>query len=94
MYFVFLRLTDKSKVADNMAAHNTWLRRGFDEGVFMLAGTIEPKQGGAILAVGMSQSQLQTRLEADPFVKNGVVSVDIIEVTPAMTDTRLEFLKR
>ena len=92
MFIVMLKLTDKSKIADNMQGHNAWLGRGFDDGVFLLAGTIEPKQGGAILADNISAADLQARVNEDPFVANNVVSVDISEITPARADERLGFL--
>lgn len=92
MYIVFLKLTDKSKIAENMQGHNAWLKRGFDDGVFLLAGTIEPKQGGAIFADNISAEGLEARVNEDPFVANEVVSVDISEITPARADERLKFL--
>ena len=92
MFIVYLKLTDKSKIAENMDGHNAWLKRGFDEGVFFLAGTIEPKQGGAILAHNIARPDLDVRIAADPFVKNAVVAVEINEITPAKADARLQFL--
>ena len=41
MFIVFLKLADKTKIAENRAGHNVWLKSGFDQGAFLLAGTIE-----------------------------------------------------
>ncbi len=75
-----------------MAGHNAWLKSGFEKGAFLLAGTIEPKQGGAILVGDMPRGDLEALIAADPFVANKVVSVEITEVTPAKADARLAFL--
>ena len=32
-----------------MESHNAWIERGFDEGVFLLTGSLQPKLGGGIL---------------------------------------------
>ncbi|MGL6253350.1 MAG: YciI family protein, partial [Billgrantia desiderata] len=75
-----------------MEGHKQWLERGFDEGVFLVSGTIQPKLGGAILAHNASLDDLQQRVNEDPFVAEGVVSAEIIEVAPSKTDERLAFL--
>ena len=92
MFIILLKLVDTSKIADNMPGHNAWLKQGFDDGVFMLAGTIEPKRGGAILAHNISPKELDKRIAADPFVKAGIASAEILDITPARADEHLAFL--
>lgn len=75
-----------------MADHNAWLAQGFGEGVFLLAGSMRPAEGGAILAHGVSRDEIEARVMADPFVAGGVVTPRIIEVAPARSDARLAFL--
>lgn len=37
MFVMLLRLTERRSLARQfMAAHNAWIQRGFDDGVFML----------------------------------------------------------
>lgn len=51
MSIVLLKFSDnKANAGQFMEGHNAWLKRGFDEGVFLLAGTIQPKLGGGIIA--------------------------------------------
>nr|WP_207620386.1 hypothetical protein [Oharaeibacter diazotrophicus] len=76
-----------------MDGHNAWIRRGFDEGVFLLVGSIQPNVGGAILAHGTSLEALEARVREDPFVAEGVVGAEILTVSPSRTDERLAFLK-
>lgn len=93
MFVVTLRFSDnKSELGQFMEGHNEWLRRGFDDGVFLLAGSLQPNLGGGIVAHNTSLSNLQDRVKDDPFVANNVVTADILEITPSKTDERLEFL--
>ncbi len=93
MFIVALRFADKTKAPQLMTEHNAWIKRGFDAGIFLMTGSIQPNAGGAILAHNTSLNELQARIHDDPFVKEGVVTADIIEITPSQTDDRLAFLK-
>lgn len=93
MYVISLRFADKTKAPQLMEGHNAWLARGFDEGVFILAGSLQPNLGGAILAHNASSAEIAARVQADPFVAEGVVSAEILAVAPGRTDERLAFLK-
>ena len=75
-----------------MKGHNEWIKRGFDDGVFLVAGSLQPNLGGAVLAHNTSLSDLQRRVNSDPFVAHNIVSADIHEITPARTDDRFSFL--
>ena len=94
MFLIMLRFSDnKSAAADHMQAHNAWIANGFEDGVFMLTGTVEPKQGGAVLAYNITRAELEKRVAQDPFVANNVVTAEITEITPGRMDARLDFLK-
>lgn len=93
MFVVQLKFSsNKAQAGQFMDGHNDWIKRGFDEGVFLLAGGLQPKLGGGVLAHNISLSDLEARVKDDPFVVEDVVSADIIEITPARVDLRLEFL--
>jgi uncharacterized protein YciI len=94
MFIVLLKLTEnKGQAGQLMEGHNAWIRRGFDDGVFLLTGTLQPTLGGGILAHNTSLADLKARVNGDPFVAANVVSAEIVEVTPARTDERLDFLR-
>lgn len=94
MYLITLSLTDQtSKAPAFMAAHNAWIAKGFEDGVFALVGGMKPQGGGAILAYNTDLGALEARLAEDPFVIEGIVTPHIQEVAPARTDARLDFLK-
>mgnify|MGYP000414379837 CR=1 FL=1 len=92
LYVVTLRFADKSKAPAHMADHNAWLQRGFEDGVFLLSGGLQPSAGGAIIAHGPARPELDARLKEDPFVAHGVVTTGIAEIAPGRTDPRLAFL--
>ena len=75
-----------------MDGHKAWLKRGFDDGVFLLAGSLEPGLGGGILAHNTSLADLQCRVNGDPFVAEDVVKAKILELDPGKVDQRLQFL--
>jgi len=93
MFIVFLRFSDnKGQASQFMEGHNEWISRGFDDGVFLLAGSLQPNLGGGIVAHNTTLSDLQDRVNNDPFVAENVVSAEIFEITPSKADERLKFL--
>lgn len=93
MFIVFLKFSEnKGKASQFMAGHSEWIKRGFDDGVFLLVGSLQPNLGGGIVAHNTSLSNLQSRVNTDPFVVEKVVEAEILEITPSKTDARLSFL--
>jgi uncharacterized protein YciI len=93
MFVVLLRFSgNKSAAGQHMGGHEESIRRGLADGVFLLSGSIQPGSGGAILAHDTSLEALESRVNADPFVAEDVVSAEIIEITPGLADDRLKFL--
>jgi len=93
MYIVLLKFSgNKGQASQFMEGHNEWIRRGFDDGVFLLAGSLQPSFGGGIVAHNTTLSDLQSRVNNDPFVAENVVSAEILEITPSKADERLKFL--
>ena len=93
MFIVLLKFSDnKDEAGQFMEGHNQWIRRGFDDGVFLLVGSLQPKAGGGIVAHNTTLADLESRVNNDPFVADKVVSAEILEITPVKADGRLEFL--
>jgi uncharacterized protein YciI len=93
MFIVFLRFSDnKAKAGQFMEGHKEWIKRGFDDDVFLLTGSLQPNLGGGVVAHNTSLSDLQSRVNADPFVAEKVVTAEILEITPSKADARLNFL--
>ncbi len=93
MFIVLLKFSDnKDQAGQFMDGHNEWIKRGFDDGVFLLVGSLQPNPGGGLVAHNTTLSELQNRVNDDPFVAENVVSAEILEISPAKADERLEFL--
>ena len=93
MFMVLLRFSgNKSQAGQFIEGHKAWIKSGFDEGVFLLVGSLQPDLGGAILAHNTSLSDLQGRVNNDPFVAKNVATAEILEIAPSRRDERLSFL--
>ena len=93
MFVVLLKFSsNKGQAGQFMEGHKEWIKRGFDDGVFLLVGNLQPKLGGGIVAHNTSLSDLQSRVNADPFVTENVVTAEILEIAPSRADQRLQFL--
>jgi len=93
MYIVLLRFSDnKPQAAQYMQGHNDWIAKGFAEGVFLVSGSLQPNQGGAVIAHGITREDLEERLTRDPFVAENVVTAEILEITPAKASEQMQFL--
>lgn len=93
MFVVLLRFAEgRANAPQWMAGHQAWLQQGFDEGVFLLSGSLQPQQGGAVLVRQLSREALQQRVQEDPFVAQGVVTAEILDIAASRSDERLRFL--
>ncbi len=92
MFIVLLRFAQRDRAAQAMQGHKQWLQRGFDDGVFLLAGSLQPDLGGAVVAHRTTRAALQQRVNEDPFVAEGVVRAEVLEITPSRGDDRLKEL--
>jgi uncharacterized protein YciI len=93
MLIVLLKFSgNKDQAGQFMEGHKEWIKRGFDDGVFLLVGNLQPNLGGGIVAHNTSLADLQSRVNDDPFVVENVVSAEILEIMPSRTDERLKFI--
>lgn len=93
MFAIFLKFAENlAKAPEFMDAHKAWIKQGFDDGVFLMVGSVQPNMGGAVLAHGVARGEIEARVNDDPFVMEGIVTAEILEILPARADPRLEFL--
>jgi uncharacterized protein YciI len=93
MFIVLLKFSDgRGRAGQLMEGHKEWIKRGFDEDVFLLAGSLRPDLGGGIIAHNTSLAELQSRVSDDPFVAENVVTAEILEIAPSRAAERLGFL--
>jgi len=93
MFVVLLKFSgNRDRAGAFMDGHKAWIQRGFDDGVFLLVGGLKPDLGGSVVAHNTSLTDLESRVNDDPFVAENVVSAEILEIAPARADARLGFL--
>ena len=93
MFIVLLEFSAaKDRASEFMEGHKEWLERGFADGVFLLAGSLEPGRGGGILANHTSLTDLQCRVKDDPFLAENIVTAEILEISPSRAIEPLTFL--
>lgn len=98
MFIVLLRFSaNKDHAGHFMQGHRDWIARGFDDGVFLLSGSLKPTTdeqsgGGSILAHKTSLRDLETRVQDDPFVVENVVRAEILEIAPSQAGKQLAFV--
>lgn len=93
MFLVLLTYTQPLDAVDALLpAHREFLQRMYADGVFLLSGRKEPRDGGVILATAESLPELETMLAQDPFRIHGVASYQVIRFTPTMAAPALTAL--
>ena len=93
MFIVLLKFsTNKAQAGQFMDGHKAWLKRGFDDGVFLMSGSLKPQLGGGIMVDKISRDELQARVNDDPFVAHDVVAPEIIEFEPTQRQPQLDGL--
>lgn len=93
MFVVLLKfVANKARAPELMEGHKAWIDRGFADGVFLLTGSLRPGIGGAVVAHNTSLPELQRRVNDDPFVAEGVVGAEILDIATSRTDERLASL--
>lgn len=93
MHIILLKFTDnRQNAAQHLPGHKAWLARGLEDGVFLMAGTLGSNLGGAILARSGSLANIQARVNEDPFVRENIVSVEVLEFSPSVASRDFQFL--
>lgn len=93
MFVILLKFSEnKTKAGEFMEGHNEWIKKGFEDGKFLLVGSLQPSLGGSVIAHNSSLTELQERVNLDPFVSENIVIAEILEIEPKKADERLNFL--
>ncbi|MEU6865271.1 YciI family protein [Streptomyces sp. NPDC046876] len=72
-------------VEEVLDAHIAWLDSYYAAGVFLASGRKVPREGGVILAAGVSRAEVERIAEEDPFTTAGVCSYRITEFIATKT---------
>ncbi|MGW7460300.1 YciI family protein [Streptomyces sp. NPDC054797] len=76
-------------VEDLLDAHIAWLDGYYASGVFLASGRKVPRDGGVILAGGVSRPEIERIAAEDPFTVAGVCTYRITEFMATKTSADL-----
>lgn len=72
------------EVNKHLDAHRDWLVANTIAGRIAVAGPLEPRTGGLIVAHCASRAELDQMMADDPFVIDELVTVQVLCATPAL----------
>lgn len=78
------------EVDSHFEGHIAWLKRHYQEGIFIASGRKNPRTGGVILVKGIDRARLDAILAQDPY--NAVAHYDVTEVALTLTSAGFEAL--
>ncbi len=70
---------DLAAIDAHMKAHVTFLKKHYASGHFLVSGRKIPRDGGIVVAVAESRSQVEAIVREDPFVARNLADVRIVE---------------
>ncbi|MFD7261503.1 YciI family protein [Streptomyces sp. NPDC059874] len=80
-------------VEDLMDAHISWLDGYYASGIFLASGRKVPRDGGVILAGGVSRAEIEKIAAEDPFTVAGVCAYRITEFIATKTSADLSTVR-
>lgn len=80
-------------VEEEMDAHIAWLDGYYAAGVFLASGRKVPRDGGIILAGGVSRAEIEKIAAEDPFTLAGVCTYGITEFIATKTSADLSTVR-
>jgi uncharacterized protein YciI len=85
-------VADLAEIDAAMPRHMAYLRRQYEEGIFLVSGRQVPRVGGVIIATGLERADLEERVAQDPFVAEGLAEASIVEFNASQTAPQLKGL--
>ena len=80
MFVIELSYTGDLKDIDSrMKAHVAFLKKHYAAGTFVMSGRKIPRTGGIILATGKTRHEIEAIMSDDPFCREGLADVRVIE---------------
>jgi uncharacterized protein YciI len=93
MYTLIVNITKPDLVEAQRPPHNEWVKKYFENGLFLIAGPKTDKTGGVIITKPINKSDLEKILITDPYITEDVAEYEIIEFECKLTQQQLDFLK-
>lgn len=75
-----------------MEEHKLWIKKGIEDNIFLLVGSIKPNLGGLIIVHNISLQELEEKIHKDPFIEHDIVKAEILEIELSIAHKNLAFL--
>jgi uncharacterized protein YciI len=93
MFIIQLTYTRPLTEVDNLLKeHQQFLKKYYNEGIFLLSGRKHPRTGGIILARAENIAIIEKIIAEDPFHRHGLAEYTITEFLPSMANESLKTL--
>ena len=78
------------QIAQVRPEHRDFLQTGFDRGLLLMSGPLNPPTGGIAVARAESQEEIQAFFAQDPYNLNGMTTYGFVEFDPVKRQPFLE----
>jgi len=85
---------DLSEVEAHLPDHVAYLEHYYGQGIFLMSGRKEPRNGGVIVMQADSREQVEKIISEDPFNQASIAEYEITEFIPTKTAPELEGYRR
>ncbi|TCD11238.1 GTP cyclohydrolase [Pedobacter frigidisoli] len=93
MFIVDLKyIVPLEELDEHMSAHVKFLKKYYDQNVFVASGRKVPRTGGIILALAKNEDELKNILMEDPFYKHRLADFSITQFLTSQYHPDLEAL--
>ncbi|CAM1358200.1 conserved hypothetical protein [Tenacibaculum sediminilitoris] len=72
--------------------HREYVSKQYKNGIFILGGPKDPRNGGIVIANSNSEKELCEILDNDPLIIEKVAEYSLTKFTPLLSITNLKFL--
>lgn len=86
MFLILLEYREPPEVMDqHVAAHRAHLAVQYASGNLLMSGPQVPRNGGVIVANLKTRAEVESMMQADPFISSGVAGFRIVEFVARAT---------
>jgi Uncharacterized protein conserved in bacteria len=86
MFMILLKYVKPLEEIDKLlTAHADFQAKYFQEASFLVAGRMQPRVGGVLIAKAESAQELWNIIRQDPFYANDAAEYEVIEFIPGKT---------
>ncbi len=90
-FIVFIKYTaGLDKIDEILPEHRKFLQTGYDKGLLLFSGPMNPRTGGIAAARGQSADEIKSFFSNDPYSIGGCAEYNIMEFNPVKRQNFLD----